>query len=106
MAALPRRIAVFFGALVVAGSTLVPVAAASVPPADQPPTTNDFLDLERDVSECISSMPKPGCGREPTSSGDRGGWQQTLVFAVLMTSMAGIGVRVVFAVRKRDRSTS
>ncbi len=94
----------FLGALVLAGTSFVPAAAATTPPDGQPPATNDFLDLERDVTECISSMPKPGCGREPTSNGDRGGWQQTLVFGVLMISMAGIGTRVAFAVRKRDRA--
>ena len=95
---------VFIGATVLAASSFAPAAMASVPPDSQPPVTNDFLDLERDVSECISSMPKPGCGREPTDSGDRGGWQQTLVFGILMLGMAGIGTRVAFAIRKRDRS--
>ena len=46
--------------------------------ADGPDSTiNDFLDLERSLTECISSNPPPGCGRVPTSPGDRGGWQQT-----------------------------
>jgi hypothetical protein len=103
VAVLPRRLVIFCGAVLVAGSSFVPSAAATVPPGDQPPVTNEFLDLERDVTECISSMPKPGCGREPTDSGDRGGWQQTLVFGILMLGMAGIGTRVAFAVRKRDR---
>jgi len=81
---------------------------ASVPPGgeDSPPVTNDFMDLERDVSECISAMPKPGCGREPTSSGDRGGWQQLVVFGVLMVGMAGIGVRIAVSVRARDRESA
>lgn len=83
-------------------------AGATVPPGgdDTPPVTNDFMDLERDVSDCISAMPKPGCGREPTSSGDRGGWQQLLLFGVLMLGMAGIGVRVAHSVRARDRAST
>lgn len=73
--------------------------SATVPPA--PIEENVYLDLERGVNECISALPKPGCGREPVDAGDRGGWQQFLVFGVLMTAMAGIGTRIVFSVRKR-----
>jgi hypothetical protein len=77
-----------------------PVSATVPPP---PIEENVYLDLERGVNECISALPKPGCGREPVDSGDRGGWQQFLVFGVLMTAMAGIGTRIVFSVRTRDR---
>jgi len=64
------------------------------------------MDLERDVTECISSNPLPGCGREPTSPGDRGGWQQLLLFGVMLGGMAVIFVRVYFSVRSRDRPPS
>jgi hypothetical protein len=86
---------------------------ATTPPADtqldvpadtQPPTTeNDFMILERDVTSCISSIPKPGCGREPTSSSDRGGWQQLLLFFIMILGMAFIFYRVYRSVRARDR---
>ncbi|MFZ8900964.1 MAG: hypothetical protein ACO2Y7_04655 [Ilumatobacteraceae bacterium] len=79
-------------------------AVATVPP--EVPEENVYLDLERSMTECISALPKPGCGREPVDSGDRGGWQQLLVFGVLMTAMAGIGVRVAFSVRSRSRTHS
>ncbi|MFZ9232412.1 MAG: hypothetical protein ACO25P_11410, partial [Ilumatobacteraceae bacterium] len=69
-------------------------------------TVNDFMDLERDVTTCISSNPLPGCGREPTSPGDRGGWQQLLLFAIMIAGMAVIFVRVYFSVRSRDRSSN
>ncbi|MBU3689664.1 MAG: hypothetical protein FGM29_08940 [Actinobacteria bacterium] len=78
-------------------------ASATTPPPPAPPVTNDFLDLDRDVSECISAMPKPGCGREPTSSGDRGGAMQLALFGIILVAMAGIGTRIAFAVRARDR---
>ena len=77
-------------------------ASATIPP--EATEDNVYLDLERSVTECISAMPKPGCGREPVDSGDRGGWQQFLVFGVLMSAMAAIGVRVAFAIRSRDRN--
>lgn len=71
---------------------------------DQPIATNDFLDLERDLSECISAVPKPGCGREPTQAGDRGGFLQLALFGVMMTGLVVIGWRVTTAVRARDRA--
>lgn len=86
-----------------------PVAEATTDDsmADESPiATNDFLDLERELSECISSNPLPGCGREPTSPGDRGGWQQLLLFGILMTGMAVILGRVFVAVRRGDRERS
>lgn len=85
----------------------VPAVAASTPPANQEvPTTNEFMDLERDLSECISSNPLPGCGREPTSSGDRGGWQQLLLFGIMMGGIAIIFWRITRSVRARDRSSN
>lgn len=82
-----------------------PAASATTPPAtERVPTTNEFMDLERDLSECISSNPLPGCGREPTSSGDRGGWQQLLLFGIMMGGITIIFWRVANAVRARDRS--
>jgi hypothetical protein len=88
-------------------------AAATTPPADtqlditadtQPPTTeNEFMNLERDVTSCISSIPQPGCGREPTSSSDRGGWQQLLLFFIMFLGMAFIFYRVYRSVRARDK---
>lgn len=97
---LSRAIWLAVSAVVLAVGTAAPVVA-SVPP--EPIEENVYLDLERGVNECISALPKPGCGREPVDAGDRGGWQQFLVFGVLMTAMAGIGTRIVFSVRKRAR---
>ena len=103
-------IALALGVGLVSSST----AYATTPPADteqdtqqetQPPTTeNDFMILERDVTSCISSNPQPGCGREPTSSGDRGGWQQLLLFFIMFLGMAFIFWRVYLSVRARDRN--
>lgn len=82
----------------------VPDASASNSTiGEQVPTTNEFMDLERDLSECISSNPLPGCGREPTSAGDRGGWQQLLLFGIMMGGIAAIFWRIAHAIRSRDR---
>ena len=58
-------------------------------------TVNDFVPTERDLSECISAVPKPGCGSEA-----RGGWRQTAIFALVVGGLAFIGWRVVAGARK------
>ena len=88
--------------------------SASTPPSSDPQpvdtiapvATNDFMDLDRDLTQCISSNPLPGCGREPTSSGDRGGWQQLLLFGILIVGMGAIFGRVFYAVRKGGAAQS
>ena len=102
-------IALALGVGLVSSST----AYATTPPADteqdtqqetQAPTTeNEFMNLERDVTSCISSIPQPGCGREPTSSSDRGGWQQLLLFLIMFLGMAFIFYRVYRSIRARDK---
>ena len=75
----------------------------TLPPTDQPTTTdNEFLDLERELTDCVgSALPKPGCGREPTHSGDRGSPMQWAVFAVMGLGIAFIGWRIVAGARKK-----
>jgi hypothetical protein len=74
------------------------VAAAT--PDDTPPiTVNPFLPDDRGISECISAVPKPGCGSE-----ERGGWHQQLVFLALVGGLAFIGWRIVAGARKNSRA--
>lgn len=70
------------------------------------PASNDFLDLERSLDECISSNPPPGCGRVPTGPGDRGGWQQLALFGIMFAGMAVIFWRISLAVRRRDDTST
>lgn len=91
----------------VAPPPTVPVSetpSTETPATESPVTTNDFLDLERDVTQCISSNPLPGCGREPTSSGDRGGWQQLLLFGILIVGLGIVFGRVFVAVKRGDKN--
>lgn len=97
----------------IATTTDAPVADTTGDPGTSIPDTsiptdvgNDFLDLERSLAECISSNPPPGCGREPTGPGDRGGWQQLVLFAVMMGGISVIFWRVSKSVRARDASMS
>ena len=71
------------------------VAAARTPARRRPaaPSTtvfdNPFLPDERNLSDCISAVPKPGCGSEA-----RGGWRQTLVFGVMALGLLVIAWRI------------
>jgi hypothetical protein len=55
---------------------------------------NPFLPDDRGVGECVSAVPKPGCG-----SKERGGWHQQLVLLALVGGLAFIGWRVIHGVR-------
>lgn len=80
------------------------LATTSPPPPPTPPpvTFNEFLPEDRGLGECISAVPKPGCGSEA-----RGGWHQTLVLLAILVGLALIVWRVVASARKaraaRDR---
>ena len=100
------RLRVFLGLL--AMLLLAPAGAAiattpSTPPPTPPPVTvNEFLPEDRGLGECISAVPKPGCGSDA-----RGGWRQTLVLLAILVGLALIVWRVVVGARKarvaRDR---
>ena len=79
------------------------VAAAGSPPTTQAPvdtvpnsTFNDFIPEERQISDCISAAPKPGCGSESRSD-----YHQWLVFVVLIGGMAFVGWRIVAGARRQ-----
>jgi hypothetical protein len=88
-----------------AASTPPDETLLTLPPDDQPVTTdNEFLDLERDLSDCVgNALPKPGCGREPTHSGDRGGVMQWSVFGVMILGIGFIGWRIIAGARRNRR---
>jgi hypothetical protein len=56
------------------------------------------------LEQCIGLLQKPGCGREPVETGDRGGTMQVATFGVLLAALAVIGVRIARAVIARDRT--
>jgi hypothetical protein len=77
------------------------VHATTEPPPTPPPVTfNEFLPEDRGLGDCISAVPRPGCGSEA-----RGGWHQTLVFLAIMLGLAVIVWRIVAASR-RARTTA
>jgi len=76
------------------------VATVTEPPPTPPPVTfNEFLPEDRSLGDCISAVPKPGCGSEA-----RGGWHQTLVFLAIVLGLAVIAWRVVASARKAKQA--
>ena len=78
--------------------TVTPAAstasAAAPEPTAPPVTANPFIPEDRSITECISALPKPGCGSE-----ERGGWHQYLVLIALVGGLSVIGWRIVAGVR-------
>jgi hypothetical protein len=91
-----------------ANPVAVPQQAATTAP---PPVTNPNTDETvvatfangLTFNDCVGqAVQLPGCGTAPTQAGDRGGWLQTTVFAVMTGGMVLIAWRITRAVRKRD----
>jgi len=100
--------------LAVAAAVLVvvgPRSAAAATDDPEPPSTtvsvavggpsttvleNDFIPEDRDLSDCISALPRPGCGSKA-----RGGWRQTLVFLVVVFGLAFIAWRIIRSARRK-----
>jgi hypothetical protein len=86
-------------AVVLAGA---PAAATAEPPSPtpEPPATvadNPFIPEDQNLSDCVSALPRPGCGSE-----ERGGWRQGLIFGLIVVAGAFIAWRIVRSVRRRD----
>ena len=58
---------------------------------------NDFMPQEANLSDCLGSLPRPGCGSDA-----RGGWRQYLTMGVLSAGLAFVGWRIARGVRARD----
>jgi hypothetical protein len=95
------------GGLLVPAATVLAVpdlatSATSVPPVDpaeDPPIVT--LVGDRNLDECISAMPRPGC----RTSNDTDA-MQIAVFSVLIGALVLIGWRIARATRQRDRAAA
>ena len=74
---------------------IVPDTTTMSPQTAPPVTLNEFLPEERGLGDCISAVPRPGCGSKA-----RGGWRQTLVFLAIVGGLGVIGWRVVVGARR------
>lgn len=86
-----------FVALAAVVAVLLPAGVGLAAPEPTVPvsTLNDFIPTDRDLSECISALPPPGCGSEARSD-----WRQVTLLCVLAAGLAFIAWRIVRAVRR------
>ena len=83
-------------------AVLAPAGAIAARETSPPSTVvdNEFIPDDRDLSDCISAVPEPGCGSE-----GRSGWRQLLIFGALVAGLAFIAWRVVRTARRTRRRT-
>jgi hypothetical protein len=82
------------------------VAAPSSTPdetaPDRPvPTVSEFYPEDNNLSDCLGLVERPGCGSKA-----RGGWRQSVVFAVLVVGLGLIVWRISVGVRSNRNSLS
>jgi hypothetical protein len=73
------------------------VSAQQLGPDDLPITTvyNEFYPEDRDLSDCLSVLPRPGCG-----SSARSGWPQLTVFGLIVIGVGAVAARVLVSARR------
>ncbi|MFN8020893.1 MAG: hypothetical protein U0Q03_05120 [Acidimicrobiales bacterium] len=64
-------------------------------------STNPFIPEDANLGDCVSSLPRPGCGNEI-----RGDSHALLTFAVLVAGLTFIGWRIFRSVKRRDTAPS
>jgi hypothetical protein len=96
------------GGLLLPAATAVAVpdqaaSATSVPPDPLDPAADSPITLvgDRNLDECISAMPRPGCRTSTDTDA-----MQIAVFSVLIGALVLIGWRIARATRQRDRAAS
>jgi len=94
---------VFVGSSVGGGAALAastPEPSPTAPPPTVPVVTaNEFLPTDRDLSDCVGVLEKPGCGSQA-----RGGTAITVVFIVMLLAMVLIFARIAVGVRQNRRA--
>ena len=81
-----------------------PTAPATIPTDDSPTDeivvdeANPFLPENRDLTECIGMLQRPGCGSEA-----RGGWHQNAVAIVMIAGLLLVFGRVAWGVRRSQK---
>jgi hypothetical protein len=83
---------------------------ATAPPSTDPtPTTtevvvdeaNPFLPEDRDLTTCVGTLERPGCGSKA-----RGGWHQNLVAIAMVGGLLIVFGRVAWGVRRSQKQPS
>lgn len=103
---------ILFALVIVAGSFAPQITSASptdptVPPATVPTDeivvdeANPFLPENRDLTDCVGTLQRPGCGSEA-----RGGWHQNAVAIVMISGLALVFARVAWGIRRGQKNTA
>lgn len=104
----PWIVRILFAFALAAGLFVPQGAQATAPPVEPttPTTTelvideaNPFLPENRDLTDCIGALQRPGCGSEA-----RGGWHQELVAVVMVTGLLIVFGRVAWGVRRSQKN--
>jgi hypothetical protein len=85
------------------GHRVLAVASAPEPSGSEPPpvSANEFFPEERNVTDCIGVLERPGCGSE-----NRGGWRQLLVFGVIAAGLVIVFGKITIEVRRRGHAVN
>ena len=84
-----------------------PTAPATIPINDSPTDeivvdeANPFLPENRDLTECVGMLQRPGCGSEA-----RGGWHQNAVAIVMIAGLLLVFGRIAWGVRRSQKQTA
>jgi hypothetical protein len=104
----PWIIRILFALALTAGLFAPQSAAATTPPSEPTPTTelvvdeaNPFLPEERNLTDCIGMLQRPGCGSE-----SRGGWHQNVVAIVMVSGLLIVFGRVAWGVRRSQKNAA
>ena len=110
----PWFVRILFALALVVGPLTPQVALASASPTEPsvPTTTvptddivideaNPFLPENRDLTDCVGMLQRPGCGSEA-----RGGWHQNLVAIAMVGGLLIVFGRVAWAVRRSQKNAA
>lgn len=86
------------GAATTVGAVVADAPVDGPVATESPIATNEFIPEERDLTDCIGVLERPGCGSER-----RGGWRQTAVLGVILLGLVIVFGNVARGVR-RNRS--
>jgi hypothetical protein len=80
-----------------------PTTAVTTAPDDEIviDEANPFLPENRDLTDCVGMLQRPGCGSEA-----RGGWHQNAVAIVMVTGLLIVFGRVAWGVRRSQKNAT
>jgi hypothetical protein len=108
----PWFVRILFALALVVGPMAPQVVSASPTDPTVPPTTlptdeivvdeaNPFLPENRDLTDCIGTLQRPGCGSEA-----RGGWHQNAVAIVMIGGLLIVFGRIAWGIRRGQKNAA